>query len=78
MRALKLPKFSGSSVKAFLLRSSFVMWERRGKFGGRLVYLSLIQWNRCYKLTENNVWLFCNYVTHLVNRLCERFTVITF
>ena len=36
MRALKLPKFSGRSVKPFLLRSSLVMWERRGKLGGKL------------------------------------------
>ena len=34
---MKLPKFSGSSAKPFLLRSSFVMCERRGKFAGRLV-----------------------------------------
>ena len=64
MRALKLPKFSGSSVKPFLLRSSFVMWERSGKLGGRLV--------RKFDLSG------FYSETHLVNKLCERFTVITF
>ena len=68
MRALKLPKFSGSSVNPFLLRSSLVMWESRGKLGGRLIrefYLAFV-----FQIAPD--------LAHLVRRLCDKFTVITF
>ena len=68
MRALKLPKFSGSSVKPFLLKSSLVMWERRGKLGGKLI--------------KRIMYTFVVHIdldlAHLVKRLCDKFTVITF
>ena len=66
MRALKLPKFSGSSVKPFLLKSSLVMCERRGKFGGKLSFVKHL-----------NIQI-ALYLAHLVKRLCDRFIVITF